>query len=232
MAEKKKKKKKAVKRERKERRFEPERTSSSNVSVIAGGVGALVLGAGVYAPWIREAALPYGQYLVAGGALVLGVSLWFGDTSGEPVRVGDAGVATEKGSELVRLPWCDIERIYVERGKLILQGTDLTMEIPLGAHGKAAAWILKAAVERIPDAMDVKSSEADKLPNPTDEDGEFVVIENLQVVGRHCAVSDKAISFERDARLCPVCAQVYHQQHVPKKCVTCDEDISDSAYTL
>jgi len=232
MAEKKKKKKKVVKRERKERRFEAQQTRSSTLSVVAGMVGALALGAGVYAQWIRDPALPYGQYMVAGGALVLGIALWFGDTSGEPIRVGDAGVATEKGSDLIRLAWCDMERIYIERGKLVLAGSELTLEIPLASHGKAAAWILKAAVERVPEAMDVKNSQADALPNPTDEDGEFVLIENVQVVGRHCAVSDKAISFERDARLCPVCAQVYHRLHVPKKCVTCGEDISSSAYAL
>ena len=232
MVEKKKSKTKVVKRERKERRFVAEQSKSSTTITLVGMAGALALGAGVYAQWIRDPAQPWAQYLVAGGALVLGVSLWFGDTSADPIRVGDAGVATEKGSELIRLAWCDMEHIRIERGQLVLVGDELTLKIPLAAHGKTASWILKEAVGRVPDALDVKNRERDGLPDPKEDDGELVRVENVQVAGRHCAASDTPISMERDARVCPTCAQVYHREHVPKKCVTCDDTLGPRAYAV
>ena len=50
-----------------------------------------------------------------------------------------------------------------------------------------------------------------------------------QVAGRRCAATDKIISFERDARLCPNCAQVYHKDNVPKECVTCGTEVAGRA---
>ena len=41
--------------------------------------------------------------------------------------------------------------------------------------------------------------------------------------------SSWTISFERDARLCPQCCQVYLRDQVPKKCVTCELDLADKA---
>jgi hypothetical protein len=143
-----------------------------------------------------------------------------------PVRVGDAGIAIEKGSEVVRLIWCDIERIFVERGNLVARGDDVTLTIPVSAHPVAVAWILSEGVRRVPESMDVKQSELQKLPSPQDKDGEVLVIDALQVAGRQCASSKKTISFERDARLCPNCGQVYHKDHVPKSCITCGSSMS------
>ncbi|MFO0568952.1 MAG: hypothetical protein U0263_25060 [Polyangiaceae bacterium] len=232
MAAKKPAKKKSPKRERKELRFLPVKTQSSLYTGLGGMAGALALGAGVYGQWIREPGYPWAQYLVAGGALALGAALWFSDESGDAVRVGDAGVALEKGSELVRVAWCDLRRIGISARKLVLETEAQTFEIPLSGHGPAAARILKEAVERVPEAVDVKPRDSDALPAPKDDDGEQVPVENLQIAGRHCAASDKPIAFERDARLCPTCAQVYHRDHVPRKCVTCDDEIASSAYAV
>jgi hypothetical protein len=230
MAEKKRDKQKKQKRVRKERRFVANQTQSTRISVGAGMVGALVLGAGVYGQWIHDPPHGYAQYLVAGGALVLGGALWFGDTSGDPVRVGDAGVAIESGSEMTRVAWCDMKRVFMKSNKLVIESEDLTLEIPVAAHRPAVSWILKELVSRMPDALDVKQSESDGLPAPREDDGELVKVENVQVAGKHCAASNTPISFERDARLCPNCAAVYHKDHVPQKCVTCDEAIAGRAY--
>ncbi len=220
----KKSKKKATKRERKERRFQPKQTHTSVLAVAGGMVGALVLGAGVYDQWINETPHTYARWIVTAGVVVLGAALWFGDMGAHPVRVGEAGIAVEKGDELVRLAWCDIERVSIDRGQLIAKGVEgLTLTIPLSAHPAAAAWILAEGTRRIPRKMDVKGSAVDTLPKPSDSDGEVLVIEDLQFAGRQCAASDMTISFERDARLCPNCGQVYHKDHVPKKCVTCGE---------
>lgn len=222
---KKKKKQKGARRERRERRFTPEQTHTSWASVGAGALGAIGLGAGVYAQWISDPAHSFAPYIVTGGALVLAGALWFGDTGAVPVRVGDAGIAIEKGKELVRLGWCDMGRVSIEKGQLIAQSDDLTLTIPIGAHRTAVAWILKEGVRRVPEAIDVKNSVVDTLPRPQEGDGEVLTIEGIQVAGRECAASGETISFERDARLCPNCGQVYHKDHVPKRCATCEGDL-------
>jgi hypothetical protein len=217
------------KRVRKERRFQPEPTYASRLSIGGGMAGALGLGAGVYSQWISENPRAIAPYLFGAGAVVLGAALWFGDAGALPQRVGDAGIAIEKGNELMRLPWCDIERVSSERGELIAKGKELTLSIPIAAHRLAVAWILSEGTKRVPEAMDVKRSSVEALPEIKDADGEFVTIEGLQITGRHCAASDKPISFERDARLCPVCGQVYLKDQVPKKCVTCENELGARA---
>jgi hypothetical protein len=238
MAERKKAKKKKAKRERKERRFLPEQTQSSKYAAIGGMVGAAVLGAGVYGQWIRAWAtegateISYARFLVAGGAIGLGLALWFSDAGGSTIRVGAAGVGVEKGSELTRIAWCDLSRVYVEAGKLVLEGEETTLSITIAPNRTAVAWILKEGTLRVPDAMDVKPRDSDGLPTPKDDDGEQVEMLQVQVSGRHCKNSGKVISFEKDARLCPNCAEVYHHAHVPKKCATCGEQIGERAYAI
>jgi hypothetical protein len=224
-----KKKKKPARRERKERRFLPEPTQGSRLVAIVGMVGAAIAGAGVYAQWVREEPLSYARYLVAAGFVVLGIALWLADSGMLPVRVGDGGVALEKSKDLLRLAWCDMDRISVEGDQLVLTGEQLTLRIPIKGQPKAVAWILSEATLRVPDAMDVRRSVVDGLPEPKDSDGELLTIDALQVAGRHCKECGKAISFERDARLCPTCTEIYHQEHVPKKCGTCGKDIAGRA---
>lgn len=225
----KKSRKKAPRRERREHRFTPGQTHTSWAAVAAGALGAGGLGAGVYANWISDPPHSYAPYVVTAGALVLAGALWFGDSGAVPVRVGDAGIAIEKGKELVRLPWCDIERVSVEKGQLVARGQELTLTIPIKAHRKAVAWVLKEGVRRVPEAMDVKSDVVDTLPKPEEGDGEVLTIEGIQVAGRECAASGETISFERDARLCPTCGQVYQKSHVPKRCVTCGSELGARA---
>jgi hypothetical protein len=218
-----------AKRVRKERRFMPEPTYASRASIVGGMVGALGLGAGVYSQWISDNPRAFAPYLFGAGALALGAALWFGDAGALPLRVGDAGLAIEKGSELTRLAWCDLERVFSERGELVAQGKELTLRIPIAAHRTACAWILSEGTKRVPVAMDVKRASLVGLPEIKDSDGEFVAIEGLQIAGRHCAASGKPISFERDARLCPLCGQVYLKDQVPKKCVTCEQELGAQA---
>jgi hypothetical protein len=227
---KKKKKRPAARRERKERRFIPQQTQTTKLAFGAGMVGALLLGAGVYAQWIRDPALSWAPYLVAAGAAVLGVAIWLGDTGALAVRVGDAGLAIEKGSEVVRLAWCDMERVYIEKGQLVARGEDLTLTLPVGAHRTAIAWVLAEGTRRVPDAMDVKRSAVEGLPEPKEGDGDVLTIDAVQVAGRHCASSDKPIAFEPDARLCPTCGEVYHKDHVPQTCVTCGATVGERAF--
>ena len=226
------KKKKKTKRERTERRFSPEQTYSSNAAVGVGMLGALAAGAGVWGQWISETPHAYSPFLFGGGALALGASLWFGDAGAVPVRIGDAGIALERGTELTRLAWCDLETVEVVGQQLLVKSKTTSFSIPIAAHPKAAAWIMAEGTRRVPDAMNVKKSDLAGLPEPKDLDGELVPLEGVQITGRHCAASGKPIAFERDARSCPNCAQVYLKDAVPKKCVTCERDLGSSAIEL
>lgn len=192
-------------------------------------LGALALGAGVYGQWVKDPPISYAVYLLAVGALGLGVALWFGDLSGVPVRVGDAGVALEKGAELVRLGWCDIESVSIEGKQLFVKTNEMSFAIPIAAHPQAVAWLLKESVQRVPDIVNVKRREMRQLPKPDEAAGEELRVEGLQVAGRHCKESDKLISFEKDARLCPNCCEVYHRLHVPNICATCEQPLGSRA---
>src|SRR5690606_3521735 len=129
-----------TRRRRIERRFLPRATRTTWTVFGVGMLGALALGAGVFGYWVKDPPIDYSVYLVAAGALGLAVALWFSDLSGVPVRVGDAGVAIEKGTDLVRLAWCDIEVVQLERGQLLVKGDDTTLAIPVAAHPQAVAW--------------------------------------------------------------------------------------------
>ncbi len=229
-AAKKAKKSAAAKRERKERRFTPEATYASRATVYAGMIGALALGAGVYAQWLREEPLRYGPYLLGLGAVCFAGSLWKGAAEVGSVRVGDAGVALESGGDLVRILWCDIERVSIDAaGKVQIKGKEASLAFPADAHPKALAWVLSEGGRRVPDVMAVKRADIEALPEPKEFDGELVAVEELQVAGRHCRATEKPISFERDARLCPNCGEAYLKDHVPKKCLTCQAELGTRA---
>lgn len=228
MAELKKSKKK--KRERKERRYTGEQTYASKVHVLIGVVGGLGLGAGVYSQWISDQARTSAPYLVIGGGLLMIGTMIFGDIGTTVVRVGDGGVALEKGRDLTRILWCDLKRVRAQEGKLVLEGDGDSISIPIAGQPGAVARILAEGTRRVPEAMDVKRSALVGLPEPSEHDGgEILTLETLQVAGRHCAASDRPIAFERDARLCPQCCQVYLRDEVPKKCVTCELELGDRA---
>src|SRR5688572_33462996 len=113
--------------------------------------------------------------------------------------------------------------------QLMLHSDMTTCNTPYAAHPKAVAWILAEGTKRVPEVMNVKKSELASLPEPKELDGELVPLEGVQVAGRHCAASEKPIAFERDARLCPNCAEVYLKDQVPKKCVTCEHELGSAA---
>jgi hypothetical protein len=146
--------------------------------------------------------------------------------------VGDAGIALERGTELTRIAWCDLETVEVAGKQLVAKGQNATFALALAAHPRAVAWILAEGTKRVPEAMNVKKSDLAGIPEPSDLHGELVPLEGVQVAGRHCAASEKPIAFERDARLCPNCAQVYLKDNVPKKCVTCERDLGNAAIEL
>lgn len=223
------KKKGTEKRERTERRFEAESTHASRLTTLTGMAGGLALGAGVYAQWVREDPLSFAPYLVAAGGVALGGALF--KTGAEPakVRVGEAGVALEKGADLTRILWCDVERIALEGDTLVVRGKEATVSFRIDEQPKAAAWVVSEAQQRVPGVVGLSEKERERFGKPNDKDGEVVRVDELQIAGRNCRASDKPIAFERDARLCPTCSEVYLKDQVPKKCLTCQADLGARA---
>jgi hypothetical protein len=214
---------------RKEWRYEPSGTGAAWITMLGMSVGSVLLGAGVYAQWLRSMARPeltephqYAGYMLLGGVLVLaGVGL-FGPRPARAVRVGDAGVGTEKdASEVDRLEWRDVERVLTGGDMLTFQGSGTVIAIPIKQHPQAAARALAEARRRIANKLD---DELDTAGIPTlDRDvGEVLPLEKPQLAGARCKASDELIAFEKDARLCGRCGEVYHKAHVPDACLTCE----------
>lgn len=225
MAEKKKRK---VTRERAERRFIPVATHTSRFAAGLGMAGSFALGAGVFAQWAQDPPRLFAPYLVAVGAIGLGGGLWLGSAGVFPVRVGDAGIAIERGTEIVRVLWCDLEEIRIEGTDLVAKAAATTLRIPLGAHPKATAFIVEEATRRVPKIVKVDEAARKAMPSAAGT-GTEVPVSGDQVAGRRCAATQKVIAFERDARLCANCAQVYQKDSVPKECVTCGAELAGKA---
>jgi hypothetical protein len=223
-------KKKRGKTRRLDRRFMPKSAQSPLLVRGLFALGASTLGAGAWA-------MTYGHifegdeklrqmplYLLSGGAVVLGVSLWLGTSSEPPLRVGAPGVGIERG-EVRRLPWYGIEKIGWDEDALALvldgvdeSGSTFPMKVSVKSHPEAVGWILKEARERVPKVIDIDEDVLAKLPTAAPHAGIRLDLEPLQVVGKKCAVSDKLLSYEPDARVCTRCERVYHRRSVPRKC--------------
>jgi hypothetical protein len=221
-------------RARRERRFEPLASARPGLVYSLGALGAAAMGAGAweqFGPLMSDAGpepLKWGPYVLAAGAALSGVAIWMG-TSGEPfLRVGDAGIAVEKGG-IKRLPWFAVERVEWRDEAVRVTGKDdagvaMTLAASLRSHPQAAAWIVKEARARVPSVVQVP--EDSTLPEASPDAGEGLALDPPQVVGRHCAASGKVISYEPDARVCPRCELVYHRAHVPESCA-CGASLSE-----
>ncbi len=237
-------KSKAKREQRHERRFYPHSSTNPKLVAIVGAIGALLAGAGAYGQFGPMRALE-GEWsrvvpwLLAVGAALIGGAFWFG-TSGEPtLRVGDGGIAVEKGNAPGprRMPWFEVEAVTFEGSSqaVVAKGRDeagapFTVNAKVASHSLAAAWIVREARERLSNGkvVDIGESTLERLPATSDTDGELMKLEPVQVVGTHCAASGKIISFEPDARVCQRCERVYHKSSVPKKCA-CGASLSPGA---
>ncbi len=231
MTKKKEKKEKKQKLEkRQERRFVARSAWSPWVVRGVGMVGSAALGAGVWAYFYAKSFTddpklqPLPGYLIAAGAVMLGVAIWLGTSSEPPVRVGAPGIAVERG-DLRRMPWWAVKSITFESGSLalVVSGADehaksWTFKVPLKAHPEAIAWIVKEARDRVPKKVDISDELLEGLPEATPHAGMRLDLEPLQVVGHKCAASGQTISYEPDARICTRCERVYFKRAVPKKC--------------
>lgn len=207
-----------------EHRYEPKVSTASKLGTLALWLGAGLAGAGFYGEFLRGADKgPHAlaAYLLgAGSALALGAVL-MGPKPPRPIRVGDAGVAVEKDAgEVERIGWNEVSAVRLTHALLAFQGSGTSISIPVVEHRDAAVRALAEARARIPSFLE--GLETEGLDGPVDDSvGQPLELEAPQVAGLHCKASGQLISFEKDARLCGYCGEVYHKDDVPLRCATC-----------
>jgi hypothetical protein len=202
--------------------FKKAAETARSVAEAAKEVGMAGANGGPSAEALRMAAIP--AYLIAGAAILTGIAIWLGTSSETPLRVGDPGIAMEKG-ELRRMPWWGVSQITWESGNLALvvsgkdeSGSSWTFKVPIKSHPEAAGFIIKEALDRVPKVIDIRDDVLEQLPGANPHAGTKVDLEPLQVVGKKDAITGKTISYEPDARVCTRCERVYFKRSVPKKC--------------
>jgi hypothetical protein len=165
-----------------------------------------------------------GPYLFAVGIVGVIAATLMGTSDGLPIRVGDAGVAVERGgSQPERIHWYEIDKVDWEGGdRIVVEAGNKRIVAPPAHHAGAAGWILKEALARIPKKVKVPADQTPAILAGTDEHGKTLTVEKMQLAGRRCKASNAIISFERDARSCKRCGEVYEKKHVPEKCLTCE----------
>jgi hypothetical protein len=214
-----------------ERRFVPQASGPSTPVLAIGAVGALALGLGVYGRFISEPAHDWAFLPLVGGAGLAAGALFFGDRA-LPVRVGDAGVAVERGSDVSRVPWCAMKAVEFEGTELVIRGTEAELRFSRAAHPLAVAWIIAEGTRRLPKLMNLKPSAVDGLPKPSEGDAPLTRVEDVQVAGRACANTGRVVSYEGDARLCKNCGALYHRESVPKTCSVCSAPLGSRAVSV
>ncbi len=223
-------KRKSSKRDRYERRFIPGSTANPQLVYAIGGVGAVALGAGFWGQFgsaLHKTAVvvepwPNTPWLLAGGAVVLGLAIWIGTSGAPAVRVGSGGVAEEKGAGR-RIAWWRVESIKLEDRVLMVRGedeggVDTAIGLPLRGFADAAAWVVSEATDRVAEALDLSDADRAAIGAADPDAGETVDATPLQLVGKRCASSNKLVAYEPDARVCSTCERVYHKLSVPAEC--------------
>jgi hypothetical protein len=213
-------------RMRYERRFEPASATRPLLSLVATILGGIGLGAGIYSQWLSATPLQQAPWMVGASAVVLAATILWGDFGGNAVRVGDAGIAIERpGQALQRLNWSVIRTIAIQGGDLRIEGEEREIKLSVATWPAAVAWVVKEASRRIPKKINIGKEQRSALGEAKEADGTRIPLEKLQVAGQRCRASGKVITFERDARTCPMCGEVYHQESAPEACLTCEADM-------
>jgi hypothetical protein len=215
-----------------ETRFVTEWNRPDWVAMAAAVAAGLLLGAGCYAAFSSGQYADYKNFLVLGGLIAIAVFVFQSNSVQSIVYVGDAGVAISKSGELTRLLWSEIRSIRYESEHLVLLGAQTSLRLPSRFHTRAIRAILGQAAERLPKILDVPGKLLKDLPVVEGDNPKPGPVESLQVAGKRCLVTDQLLTFERDARVCPVCTSIYHSAHVPATCVTCERPLGDAAVAI
>jgi len=218
------------KEQRTERRFASGRTIGTVLTMAGTLVGGFVLGTGTYGQWYASPSVAAAPWLILAGAALLVAVAFAGDLEGLTLRVGDGGIAWERGGKVTRrVGWCDLRSVGIRDGvvRLELQGQTLTWRV--ATNPVASAWVAKEAQARIPSRWKAEKSVVDALLKTSHEDGEILRVEPLQIAGRACKASKRPITFERDACYCQNCGEAYHREEQPVTCLTCERPFRNAS---
>ena len=215
-----------------ERRYEPAASGRQYLGVVLMSLGAIALGAGFFAVFLRADDAPpldWAPWLLAAGAVLLVVHFILGQAAQPVVRVGELGIAVEEGERLARTAWFQIERISFDGANLTVKPPLAALVLPLSAHGPAAQRIVAEALVRIPDRTEIDEGELGVIEAAKGESGERVLAEPPQVTDMQCAASARPLTFERDVRMCGRCGVFYHRAAVPLRCIECSRKLRKAA---
>ncbi|APR99331.1 hypothetical protein [Pajaroellobacter abortibovis] len=215
-----------------EYRFELNRSYfRKNIGYGLGGVSSFLLGAALYLLWRQFSGASEGvewsfPLLVLG--LMLGGGAWWSLKGSKPlaIRVGDGGVAYEKGG-FQRIPWYSITQIVWDPHQKSInvygfseEGSQTLILIRVEESPEAVSFLLQEARRRVPVAVQLQDADiASEVKGRGIEGHPPLLMEPIQVVGKPCAASGRLISYEPDARVCLSCGRIYHFTRVPSFCV-------------
>jgi hypothetical protein len=211
-------------------RFEPRR-GSDVLRVVWLSLGALAVGAGVYAQFLWSAGPPpgYAWFVLILGAVMLLAYAFFVPAPAGAVHVGDLGVGLDDEAKTPRTAWYEIQQLGLAHDALVLKTAGKPVVVSLASHPGAAQRILKEADRRIGSRVDLTDEDRrrvrDRGGGAKGTRGQRVTAVPPQVTELSCLASGEPLMVERDVRLCARCAAVYHKSAVPKRCAACDASL-------
>ena len=184
--------------------------------IIVMSLGGLALGAGVYSQFVSDAAFTYAPYILATGVVFVCLYLLFGDAKGSTLHVGDMGIGFEEQGKTNHTQWYEVQGLELTPTSLRVLTEGRPLDVPLKAHALAAKRIASEALRRVPKRIELSDSALDKIGEPSSSEGERIGVDPPQVTNERCTASGKALTFEKDVRMCSRCMALYHRAGVPQ----------------
>jgi hypothetical protein len=134
-------------------------------------------------------------------------------------------VGLEEDDKVSRTRWYEVERVTLSDGllRVITAGKPLSLKVSL--YGGAARRLVSEALKRIPKRVEIDDADIAAIGKPRATEGEPVEAEPPQVTLQRCRASKRAITFEKDARLCGRCGALYHRAEIPRRCLECGKKL-------
>jgi hypothetical protein len=187
-------------------------------------LGAVALGAGIYAQWFWATAESpaYAPWLLAAGVILVVLYAFYAPGHVDAIVVGDLGVGTELDGRVTRTAWYQLERLRLAHGALVVETAGKPIQVPMRDHPEAARRIVAEARRRIPDRVELADEEIAELGPPSEDAGEVHPAAPPQITDLICRASEEPLTIEKDVRMCARCGVFYHRKSVPRRCLECD----------
>ena len=183
---------------------EPLATGRAYLGAVVSSLGAVALGAGVYALLMLEGRplYAYAIYVIVLGVLAIGVASLLGP-HGQVVHVGELGVSIVVAGRAQRTAWYEIASVSLTDGELRLATKEGPLVLSLPAHRGAAAHVAREALRRIPKRVTLSDEQVRGLGDVDTK--KRIAAEPPQVTSSKCRATKKPLTIEKDVRLCARC---------------------------